>query len=475
MRIHRSRYPKLCALALLAFFALAATAQAHNLSATTACASASGNTVTINWTAFANPPGTGNGGENTPTWKIVYTPTTGSPVTLTGSVTFPLDHDSVTVSVPAAPASIVASSTWTASQTTDGNANSISIPLTVGSCFASPAIATTASAGVAAGGTITDSAALSGGRAPTGTITFHLYAASDTTCSTPLSTTTTTVNGNGTYSSPPVTESTAGSYQWTASYGGDAQNTSVAEGCGQPAEQVVVTPPTTPPPGPNPPGPTPPSPNGKASPSIVTTASKGVAVGGKFSDNAVLSGGIAPTGTITFHLYAATDKTCSKSLATGTATVHGNGTYPSPTVTASKAGIFQWTATYSGDASNSPVSDSCNQAAEQVSISIVPLPKCTAHPKLSGVFGTAGRKITARLSSLGVQSVTFYLDGHKLATVKKAHGGFFTLTIKTSGLSYGRHFLTAKTKMKQTICKPVSLSKSFIHFNPSPPPPSPTG
>ncbi|MDQ6776416.1 MAG: hypothetical protein M3071_09425 [Actinomycetota bacterium] len=479
LSLGRSRGPRLSAsrrvipVFFLVFFALAASAQAHNLSATTACTpgigAGSGNSVTINWTLFF--AGTGNGGFNTPGWTIVYTPTAGgSPTTLSGTVSFPGTSDSLTVPIPGGAGSVVATSSWTASQTTDGNANSISIPLTVGSCFASPAIATTASPSVDAGGTISDAAVLSGGRAPTGTITFNLYAASDTTCSKSLATGTATVNGNGTYTSPPVTEGTAGSYQWTAGYSGDANNTSVAEGCGQPAEQVVVTPPTpTPTPTPTPPGPT------KSTPSIVTTASPGVGVGGKISDQAVLSGGTSPTGTITFKLYASTDKSCSTPLATGTATVIGNGSYPSPVITETKIGTFQWTASYSGDANNAPVADACNEPAEQVTVTVIPLPTCTAHPQLRGVFGTAGNSVTARLTSLGVKSVTFYLDGHKIATLTTAHNGFFTITISTAHLSFGRHRITAKTVMKQSFCKPVSLQKSFIHVNPVPPPPQPTG
>jgi len=77
-------------LALLAFFVLAASAQAHTEAATTAC-TATGNTITFTWTDFYN--GTNNGGFNTPGWKVVYTPTVGTPVTLSGNVSFPGDPD----------------------------------------------------------------------------------------------------------------------------------------------------------------------------------------------------------------------------------------------------------------------------------------------------------------------------------------------------------------------------------------------
>ncbi|MDQ6805055.1 MAG: hypothetical protein M3065_08805 [Actinomycetota bacterium] len=460
-RAHFSR--RICPLALVTFFALVASAQANHATAITACTPATGNSVTFNWAQFANPPGIGNGGRNTPSWQIVYTPTVGAPVTLSGSVSFPLDSYSLTVPVPSGAGSLAVSSSWTASQTTDASANSFSTTLTVPNCLASPAIATKASAGAPAGGTITDVATLSGGRSPTGTITFKLYAASDTTCSTALSAGTATVNGNGDYTSPAVTESTAGTYQWTASYSGDANNVPVAEGCGQPAEQVVV-----------PPGPPPPT---TSTPSIVTTASPGQVVGSPFFDTAVLSGGTSPTGTITFKLYNATDTSCSNALKTGTVTVNGNGSYTSPAVTETAVGSYQWTASYSGDANNAPAVEGCNQAAEKILISSRPPHPvvCTAHPHLTGVFGRVGNSVTARVGSLGVKSVTFYLDGRKLKTVTKAQGGFFSITIITTNLRFGQHRVTAKTKMSTRVCKPLSLASSFIHFNPTPPPPQPTG
>ena len=248
----RSRWPRrhsrrlVFPLVLLAFATFVAGAQAHSETASTACSSATGNSVTFYWSDFANPAGTGNGGRNTPTWKIVYTPTGGATTTTTGNASFPLNSGSLTVAIPAHAGRVVASSVWTSSQTTDGNSNSYSNNLTIPSCLVSPTIVTTASPGVAVTGTIGDQAVLSGGNSPTGTITFHLYAKSDTTCSTALSTGTTTVSGNGSYASPVITENTAGSYQWTATYSGDANNAAAADTCGQPAEQVAVSAPATP-------------------------------------------------------------------------------------------------------------------------------------------------------------------------------------------------------------------------------------
>jgi hypothetical protein len=93
---------------------------------------------------------------------------------------------------------------------------------------------------VALGQAIHDTAALSGGSSPTGTITFNLYSASDTTCSTVLNTGSVAVNGAGNYDSPAITPGDAGTYQWVATYSGDAGNTSAATACNDPNEQATI-------------------------------------------------------------------------------------------------------------------------------------------------------------------------------------------------------------------------------------------
>ena len=78
--------------------------------------------------------------------------------------------------------------------------------------------------------TLEDTAVLSGGYYPTGTITFTLY-----TRAAPLvDTETVTVSGNGTYTTPtgytlPTTGTVTGTYQWDASYSGDTNNNAVSD------------------------------------------------------------------------------------------------------------------------------------------------------------------------------------------------------------------------------------------------------
>ncbi|WP_285705270.1 vWA domain-containing protein [Microtetraspora sp. NBRC 16547] len=105
---------------------------------------------------------------------------------------------------------------------------------------ATPSIATTPSGPVPAGGNVSDTATLSGGFQPTGTVTFQLFGPGDTGCATPIATRAGTVSGSGTAVSGNVTIGAAGTYRWAATYSGDAHNNSVTSPCS--AEQVTVTP-----------------------------------------------------------------------------------------------------------------------------------------------------------------------------------------------------------------------------------------
>jgi uncharacterized repeat protein (TIGR01451 family) len=217
---------------------------------------------------------------------------------------------------------------------------------------AAPAVATTASAAVEVGGSISDSVVLSGGFSPTGSITVKVYGPNDATCSNAaLFTDVITVNsGNGTYASPTHVINTAGTYRFWASYSGDNNNLAVAGACNQANESVVVRP---------------------ASPAVATTASDGVEVGGSINDSVVLSGGVSPTGTITVKVYGPNDATCSgTALFTDVITVDsGNGTYASPTHVINTAGTYRFWASYSGDNNNTAVAGACNEANESVVVS----------------------------------------------------------------------------------------------------------
>jgi hypothetical protein len=247
---------------------------------------------------------------------------------------------------------------------------------------ASPGIATAPSAGGTAGATtVTDTATLSGGFGPTGTITFNLYGPSTTAncTTTPVHTETVTVTGNGSYTTPAgATPSQAGTYWWTASYSGDSGNKAAASGCGD--EQVTITP--------------------VASPALTTAPTAGGPVGSTaVTDTATLSGGSGPTGTITFNLYGpSTQANCTgTAVFTKTVTVTGNGSYTTAGFPPSQPGTYWWTANYSGDTGNNPAATNCGD--EQVTISqaspgIATAPSTTG----TGAAGATTVKDTATLS-----------------------------------------------------------------------------
>src|SRR5258705_4468561 len=84
----------------------------------------------------------------------------------------------------------------------------------------SPTVTTQASASIIVGsGSLSDVATLSDATAnATGTITFNLYGPNDATCATSIFTSTSTVNGNGSYTSGSFTPTTAGTYHLIANY-----------------------------------------------------------------------------------------------------------------------------------------------------------------------------------------------------------------------------------------------------------------
>ena len=267
---------------------------------------------------------------------------------------------------------------WDATYTGDANNNAVSDvndaleQITIGS--ASPSISTKPSVTSTQCSTSTvlkDTATLSGGDIPTGTITFTLYNPSGTL----VNTETVTVNGDSSYTTPngytlPTKSTVTGTYQWDAKYSGDGNNNSVSD-IGNPNEQVTI---------------------GKSSLTLFTTPSPTIVQGGTtatLTDTATLSGGFGETGKITFTLYSPT----SKLLDTEYATVNGDGTYTTPTgysLSASAApGIYQWDATYAGDGNNIAATDN-NDSGEQV---VVVSPCCNVQ-NLSFKVTTPSGKVT---------------------------------------------------------------------------------
>jgi hypothetical protein len=340
------RVRSIVVLAVLSLAIFSASAQAHTVNVTAACKS-----VTIQWTKFVASSRPGFPATNTVHWTIVFTPTTGAAFTTSGQESFAGTSTSVTVTIPGGNGSVTASSHWISSETRDGNSK---------------------------------------------------WPAPDTL---------------------PISD------------------------C-----PVVV------------PGPPPPGTPSPASPALSTTASAGVALGGAIHDTALLSGGSAATGTITFRLYLASDTTCANVLDTGTVPVSGDGSYDSPAVTPPGAGAYQWVATYSGDAHNNSATTACNDPNEQTSIATqLVQASCVPSPVvLRGLSAKVRTRVSVHVTALGVKSVTFYLDGRKVKTVTKAKNQRYSVKIDARKLGYGRHRLQVKVKMRNATCATAAAAKGFV-------------
>ena len=145
---------------------------------------------------------------------------------------------------------------------------------------ATPSIKTTQQPGSATvGSSIADQATVTGGDSPTGTVTFNLY--SNSTGTGLLFTDANVALVSGVATSTGYTATATGTDYWVVTYNGDTNNNSVTSGTA--LEPVSITP---------------------ATPSIKTTQQPGSAtVGSSIADQATVTGGDSPTGTVTFNLY----------------------------------------------------------------------------------------------------------------------------------------------------------------------------
>ncbi len=228
-------------------------------------------------------------------------------------------------------------------------------------------VATQATPTVTVGGSIADTATVtgtSGAAAPTGTVTFTAFGPDDATCAGPPAFTTAPqplAPGSpgppptATASSGPFTPTSPGAYRWIATYNGDAAYPPVTTACNDANETSVVT---------------------QGSALIVTIATPTAPLGTPISDAATVTGiggAAAPTGTVTFTAFGPDDATCAGPPAFTSApqplTPAAPG--PPPTATAGSGpftpgapGTYRWIGAYSGDATYSGATSTCNDAGE---------------------------------------------------------------------------------------------------------------
>ena len=252
---------------------------------------------------------------------------------------------------------------------------------------------------------------------PTGTVEFTLY--SDEHCGTAVAGPISETLSGGSASIPDaskVSPATAGNYWWVASYGGDEYNAAAVSGCGD--EPVVI---------------------GLAQPGIKTTQlpASGI-VGATFKDAASLTGlfGAKAGGSVSWKLYSNNECSASEGglvASDGPVSVSGDGEYETPSGSSpAAAGTYYWVAAYSGDANNKPVTSGCGD--EPVVIGLVPAQPAPPAPPavisvldskvISGVASPHGPEAcvvhASRVFVKGRQivSVTFFVNGHKVKTVK---------------------------------------------------------
>ncbi|HYR28667.1 MAG TPA: hypothetical protein VEU30_09380, partial [Thermoanaerobaculia bacterium] len=271
---------------------------------------------------------------------------------------------------------------WVASYSGDANnsasANACGDPsetvvVTSPSGKASPTLVTTASPSVVVGGNIRDTAVLSGGNAPTGTILFRAYGPIDTLCSgAPVFTASVPVNGNATYNSPVFRPASAGVYNFVAIYGGDDNNHPATSPCGAPNESVRVTP---------------------VRPVLVAAASPNVPLGSTISNTATLAGGFRPQGSILFTVFGPDNTSCTGlPLFTSTTPVDGNGTYKSADFLPTETGTYSFVVEYRGDRNNQEVLVPCGATNSTVEVT------CTA--ATAPIVSIVGEVTTGRLYPL---------------------------------------------------------------------------
>ena len=205
---------------------------------------------------------------------------------------------------------------------------------------AKPSIAGGAPQRIVVGTAFQDVAALQGGYAPNGTVTFRIYGPVAGGCSGPAFINTIAVKSNGTVSSDPFVPLQTGRYSFAVSYSGDSDNQAASEPCDSPSQVVQVV---------------------KRSPQVKPRAAL---VGGrKISIRAHLSGGFSPTGSIAFKLYGPNDSRCHrKPKFGGKVTVKSNGTFPLARYLATKPGVYRLSVAYSGDKRNLGYKGTCGTA-----------------------------------------------------------------------------------------------------------------
>jgi hypothetical protein len=290
-------------------------------------------------------------------------------------------------------------------------------------------------ASVTVGGSVADQATVSGGDSPTGTVTFNLYNNPNGT-GTPLFTDTETLSG-GTATSASYTTTAAGTDYWVVTYNGDANNSIVSSGTA--AEPVTISP---------------------ATPSISTSQQPAsVTLGGSVADQATVSGGDDPTGTVTFNLYNNPNGTGTPLFTDANVALSG-GVATSTGYTPTAAGTDYWVVTYNGDVNNNSVSS--GDAAEPVTVSQAPqtikfISNPPANPVVGGSYtvtatgGASGNPVTLTIDSVMTTAGACSLPANATSGAKVSLTGTGTCTIDFNQAGSTNYLAAAQLQQSFTI------------------------
>jgi alpha-tubulin suppressor-like RCC1 family protein len=303
----------------------------------------------------------------------------------------------------------------------NGTTNDSFVPVPVPEFFPVPSIQVLRQpVSVTVGTSVAARATVSGGDSPTGKVTFALYGNPNGT-GPALFTDTESLSG-GSATSASYTTTATGTDYWVATYNGDSNNSSVSSSnAGGPVTVSV------------------------ASPSISTSQQPTSArVGSSIADQATVSGGESPTGTVTFKVFGpqptAPTSCASGGTTVGTATVSGNGTFhPSARFTPSSAGDYWWYVSYGGDSNNNPAGSACGASMTKTVVA-------------SAAVGVP------RLSALGVSPHRLSLAGRNLG------GRCVTPTGKNNGHKRCRRAI--KLKVSYTLSTAASVAFTLTHATP---------
>lgn len=337
---------------------------------------------------------------------------------------------------------------------------------------ASPSIVTDPGDSGETGDTLNDTATLSLGNSPTGTITFKLFGPTDTTCSSdPIYTDVVDVNGNGVYGTTTDGDNPGGyvalvkgTYNWTADYSGDSANFPASSGCGEEALVVAAAAPTVlteihlgkSADESDPPGPT------------VVGGDTHVDLGSTVHDKGTVTGPAAlgtPTGSVDFKFYKGDD--CANGGddvdgvpdvqvgSTSNVPLDSNGVaHPSADFGPLGAGSYYFTAHFNtGDENVWSDSDSTCEplTVDKAQLTIVTQIHDASHNDVGGdthvplgsvVHDTA--TVTGAVPGFDpTGAISFTLNGNPVANADPAEAGFTASTVDSDPLAAGSYTYAA--------------------------------